>query len=663
MIIDEIVLHNFGVYKGRQSINLTPVSETKPIILFGGLNGAGKTTLLDALRLALYGKMANCSNRGNIAYDKFLLKCINRDVPQTEGAGLEVSFRQHSRGEEHAYRITRTWALTGKRIKEHVAVTRDGMVDHVLTENWSEFVEGFIPSQIADLFFFDGEKIAEIAETENTTQFLRTAINSLLGLDIIEQLHTDFSALVRKKQVQQKSKTDRAKIETAELDLEKVLKRKGILTTQMGAQKNKLEQTIKKLSKAERQYKKAGGNLFDQRQALEMQYEDTKTAVAAVEERMRELASNALPLSLVSELLADVTRQAEKECDRKESELILKKTRARDRDLIKFIAAEAPKELNSKIKSYLEKAQQAEEETIRSTEIVLESSPQLLKQCHTLQSETIPSQIQQSRELNTQHEDLLGKQTDLERNIEAIPDPDSLRSVIQDIKKLKVERETLNIRREAATQELSSLTGEIKQQEKRVITLIEQTVDTEISQEKIARTILYAQKAQRNLTKFKTRVVEKNITKLETLILQSFQELIRKKSLVKAIHINPQEYQLTLIGTNGNELPTERLSAGERQLLAVAMVWGLARASGRPLPAIVDTPLGRLDSKHRKHLITRYFPYASHQVLLLSTDEEINENHLEQLKPRIGRSYYLDFDHDTQTTQIKEGYFTQEAAQ
>jgi DNA sulfur modification protein DndD len=662
MIIDEIVLHNFGVYKGRQSINLTPVSAQKPIILFGGLNGAGKTTLLDALRLALYGKMANCSNRGHIAYDKFLKKCINHHVHPSEGTSLEVAFRQHSKGKENAYRISRAWSYPGKLLKETVAVTCNGEIDQVLTDNWSDFAEGFIPSSIADLFFFDGEKIAEIAEPENTAQFLRTAIDSLLGLNVVTQLHTDLSVLVRRKQVQQKSKTDRDRIKVEEAALEKLLKRKDLLITQRASQKCQLEQLTKKIEKVEETYKRAGGSLFEQRQSLEIQQADTKTSISSLEEKMRGLASKALPLALITDLLKDVTWQAQKECDRNDSELILRKTKTRDKALIQFIAAEAPKELSVKIKKYIAESQKAEEQNIRSTEIILGSTSELLKQCHSLQDEIIPSQLQSAADLRTEHEKQLSKLTDLERKIEAIPDPETIKPIIDEIKHRKIERETISIRREAAEQELDGLNKEIELQEKRVISHIEQAVDSEISQEKNDRTVLYAQKAQRNLKKFKERIIQNNISKLETLILQSFDELIRKRTLVKSIQIDPKEYQLTLIGTNGQQLPTERLSAGERQLLAVAMVWGLARASGRPLPAIVDTPLGRLDSHHRKHLVTRYFPYASHQVMLLSTDEEINENHLEQLKSRIGRSYYLDYNQNEQTTTVKEGYFTKEPA-
>lgn len=137
----------------------------------------------------------------------------------------------------------------------------------------------------------------------------------------------------------------------------------------------------------------------------------------------------------------------------------------------------------------------------------------------------------------------------------------------------------------------------------------------------------------------------------------AFHQLLRKQSLVSGLTIDPQRFVVHL--RNGNEKPLgpDRLSAGERQLLAVSLLWGLARASGRPLPVVTDTPLGRLDASHRTHLVERYFPHASHQMILLSTDEEIDDAHYEKLKPWISHSYRLSFQEDTASTAVSPGYF------
>ena len=121
--------------------------------------------------------------------------------------------------------------------------------------------------------------------------------------------------------------------------------------------------------------------------------------------------------------------------------------------------------------------------------------------------------------------------------------------------------------------------------------------------------------------------------------------------------IDPETFRIELTDGDGRVVPFDRFSAGERQLLATSLLWGLARASGRPLPTIIDTPLGRLDSSHRRHMIERYFPVASHQVILLSTDEEIDEESLQRLLPYIGRKYHLQFDEASRSTTITEGYF------
>ena len=141
------------------------------------------------------------------------------------------------------------------------------------------------------------------------------------------------------------------------------------------------------------------------------------------------------------------------------------------------------------------------------------------------------------------------------------------------------------------------------------------------------------------------------------MILDSFNQLISKNALIREFIINTGDFGITLKGANGEIISPERLSAGERQLLAVAMLWGLARASGRILPSVIDTPLGRLDSSHRKNIVEKYFPFSSHQVFLLSTDEEIDKKHFEQLKPWIGHSYILQFNEEINATKIEKGYF------
>src|SRR5262249_31697892 len=161
------------------------------------------------------------------------------------------------------------------------------------------------------------------------------------------------------------------------------------------------------------------------------------------------------------------------------------------------------------------------------------------------------------------------------------------------------------------------------------------------------------------LSAFRRAVVERHVRRIEQLVHESYAQLLRKSSLITRLAIDPETFRLTLYGRDGEVFSAERLSAGERQLLAISMLWGLAKTSGRPLPTAIDTPLGRLDMGHRVHLVERYFPFASHQVLLLSTDEEITGHYLQKLQPCIGRMYELVHDDAEGSTKIIPGYFEQ----
>jgi DNA sulfur modification protein DndD len=137
------------------------------------------------------------------------------------------------------------------------------------------------------------------------------------------------------------------------------------------------------------------------------------------------------------------------------------------------------------------------------------------------------------------------------------------------------------------------------------------------------------------------------------------QLLAHKEGLVGGVEIDRTTLDLRVRDQAGRWVERDRLSAGEQHLLAVALLWGLASASGRPLPVVIDTPLGRLDAEHRRRLLDRYFPHASHQVILLATDAELDAGHLAALRARdlVECSYLIRYDADRRASVVEPGYF------
>ena len=117
------------------------------------------------------------------------------------------------------------------------------------------------------------------------------------------------------------------------------------------------------------------------------------------------------------------------------------------------------------------------------------------------------------------------------------------------------------------------------------------------------------------------------------------------------------KFTIKIYDINGDNLEKNQLSEGEKQLFAISVLWGLAQSSNRSLPLIIDTPMARLDVNHRDNLVERYFPHASHQVIILSTDTEIDKNYFNKLSPFLTKSYHLEYFENDKSTIPKEGYF------
>lgn len=666
MILDELLLADFGVYRGDQSIDLTPTSPDKPIVLFGGLNGGGKTTLLDALQLALYGRNARCSNRGALSYPEYLQKCIHSQADKGEGAAVEVQFRYRTEGREQILRVCRSWHVTKSgavperlevlRVKPDKKKGEEDELDSALTDAWAEYVEAFMPLGISNLFFFDGEKIEGFADVDNASELLRTAIGALLGLDLVEQLSTDLGVLERRKRTESKTEGEQHKIEIATMEVKGLAERVADLCAQKGAAQNALDMARKALGRLERRFQKEGGEVYEQRSVLEAQRNAIVEQLRDARAQLRDLAADVTPLLVVEEAVVAIQGQDAREQEAERASDLVAVLTERDVELVKSLEGlKISHDARSSIDDFLardrqERARAAEHDCYLGMSAdargVLSSLTPALAAARQQVSEIVGRIRRIRKELDR-----------IEQRLESVPSQEAIAA-------LQNEREQARVRMEAAKARLAGIDLELGQarrmKEKRdtqLNRLIEAKTHDDLVGEDAQRMIKHAKRVRATLQVFRERLVERHVQRIEQLILDSFRQLLRKQSLVSKLTIDPRTFVVEMSDRNGAVLAPDRLSAGERQLLATSMLWGLARASGRSLPAVIDTPMGRLDSNHRTHLIQRYFPYASHQVLLLSTDEEIDEGYFAKLKPHVGRSYRLDFDDQAGATEIKPGYF------
>ena len=170
----------------------------------------------------------------------------------------------------------------------------------------------------------------------------------------------------------------------------------------------------------------------------------------------------------------------------------------------------------------------------------------------------------------------------------------------------------------------------------------------------------YVNKLRPAIEEYESKITKMKIASLEIAVADCFKRIIRKPKFADRVTVDPETFETNLYDKHNQIIPRSDLSSGEKQIFAISMLWGLAKTSGRPLPVVIDTPLGRLDSEHRKNLINNYFPEAAHQVVMLSTDTEVDQELYQDLEPHLSHCYHLVYDADTGRTQAENNYFWKE---
>lgn len=642
MIIRELVLHNFGVYA---STNRFEFHGEKPVVLIGGMNGRGKTTFLEAVLLSLYGSNSFAYNESKYkTFGQYLKSFVNKaDGTLETFVDLEFSM------EAEKYRIHREWSGAKQRVSEAIRVYKDGEYNQFLTDNWTMFIENILPSGLSNFFFFDGEKIAELAVEDTSTQ-MKESIKNLLGISVLDLLKGDLGRIINRTTKKQVINSEAKEIEVLREQKNKSLEALEDVDTQITELENKKVEVSQNLEQRRQEYSAKGGDIVTQRQELFNKRATVSSRIDTLKEQLIVDAASELPLILVNDLLRNIRENAEIEQDQRMMGVALKKMRAMLPDYIKAnVSDEKAAErfiafINGKMGNTAPKiSYNLSDTTLFKLQVLLDD--QLLATKFNVSDH--------QRELVK-----LKEQADQLDSYMAVDiDEKAIAKIYREIKELEQVIIDIDVKLERKAEERRTRNGEAMS----ALSLFNKRVEEYLKQVELNddgdRIVKYSHMATAILEEYKIRLQKNKIDIVAETMTACYKKLANKKNLIEKIEMDPVTLDLRYINANGEAVNKASLSAGEKQLMVISLLWALALCSKKKLPVIIDTPLSRLDSAHRVSLIQTYFPQASEQTIILSTDSEIDQNYYEIMKNDIGDEFTLIYDDASKSTTIRQGYF------
>lgn len=666
MIFTHLTIENFGVYAGTHEFDLRPRRVNDhflPVILFGGKNGAGKTTILEAIRLCLYGQLALGSRVRRVDYETYIMQRLHRGVGTSRpvrSARVGLVFDHIHAGILSSYDAVRAWRLEGQTLHESVSIYKNGQVlRDIAPEHWSDFLRDLIPPGVADLFFFDGEQVQALADDETETSALATAMNGLLNLDLVERLKSDLVLYVKQQGNRESSVLQHAAQE-AQLAHENLEAMYSARYQDRAGLRTQLDRVRKRLEDTRQTLLKEGASFVEQRTGLELRQLEVERELEQTRAAIRELVAGLMPFTLARTWSARLRERLQTEAQAEQARSTYEARLAQANEVTTRVLDPAFQQeiapgvkphdwakISNALRSILEPG---EPDNTPMLHPVSSQERTLLIEWIDSVLHDIPAQMQA---LGQRLEALEVERGSLQHALQQIPDDAAAHPILEQFHALSEAKGRLQEQIRLADEEISQIElqlAEADRQRKKAWQQLASAGDTDLRVERAAKVQVILDEYLEQITAAKTEELEK-------MVAHFFNLLCRKDLLIREVKIDPKRHTVTLYSDNRAEIPKSSLSAGERQLYAMSLLWALRSVSGRMLPIIIDTPMGRLDSDHRRMLLTEFFPNAAHQIILLSTDTEISAEAYELLRPSISHAFMLEYDEEQGCTKVEHRYF------
>jgi len=660
MILEKLTVFNFRVFEGKHTFDLVPrfgYNKKHPIILFGGLNGAGKTTILTGVRLALYGRQSFGVTANKKDYADYLQKCIHRSkdkILQANSSSIELVFSYASLGIKKQYTVKRQWGFKGNNsVIENLSISEEGsLLSELNDEQCQGFLNELIPIGVSDLFFFDGEKIAELAEDTKGVA-LGDSIKKLLGLDLLETLDADLGILLRSESKKGKAKQAQEQIEELErtLSLHEHEANKAIEEYHQTLISRKSFDTD--IQKLENQLSTRGGAWAASREDEIAKQARLFEEKRSIEDQIREIFNANYPFVIAAEFAQKTLNQLKCENEYKQQlhtdKVIEKHLHSLRESLVSLLDSYSLKKVNDAIDNELASFNKDNV----ALNVIHDISDSLLSSIELSISDALTNQKYKIKHLSNKLTNICRELDKAGNNIARAPEESQIQPILNQLSDYH-KKVALCLGKQ------NEYVGLYKSHIREAISIarqLDKLSEDFVTEREQSRTFHYASGARSLLSDFAIEMANRKVKDLENEFAKSFCRLARKEDVSLVASIDPKTFTVTLKNTDDREINKDELSAGEKQIYAIAILEALARTSGRRLPIIIDTPLGRLDSIHRTKLINNYFPYASHQVIILSTDTEVDESFYSDLSPSISHAYKLNYSPERGSTYADEGYF------
>ena len=642
MILTKLSIRNVRRYIGEQTIRFPHPNSNQHVHLVGGKNGTGKTTMFDSIQACLFASKSNP-----------ILKA--RDISRTQPAQSEMAVEIEFEHEAQSYVLSRHWirrsgpseySINSVELRS-LLQNRDSNDSITDEDDIAEFMNSLIPYQTRNLFLFDGEEVQ--AYIDMASESVKDAIERLLGLNPYIQLQRDVES------IRQSLRSERNTYDVNEdlLGKQEAVERNDALLRSNDRRRDELRRAASEAKREydslEREESRLQG-LFDpviqgDRRELEFQRDSLQQDIGRYE---ASLASSLPNEAIVSwfwpEIFAAIESSSSamnnfpETVDELASFLYLNREQISD-----ALSKNSVEQLNQTLKNSLG--------GIDENGVLYSLGDGLHRLADLIGTG--------SDEIASYPEKLKSMRLSLDQiafEIASLPNAESVNIDVKNLHDQMTATRTTRARHEESLKSLARDRERLIEESEGLKKDISRLIEDKLKYRSLTENIGICEQILAVLEDFVVDYRSTRIAQLQNIVNRKFRELTNAPGLIETIQIDSDSVELRLLNRRAELLANEQ-SAGQKEILAFALIASVVELSNRQVPAIVDTPLARLDMLHKKNALNGFFPCLGPQVIILATDTEIGPEEVEQLSPVLATKHHLQLDAKTGQTEIKDGYF------